>query len=158
MKLKLLPIFLSTLFCLSFLTGCVSNTSYSENPETVKKVGDVTFVVRHLSKSELIKRHGKENNPYVGRPKGLVFDTIVFEVEISSTETTLFFITTDCQLSIEGNTESADNRMRFMADWENYTINAQERQVADYYAIQHTVRKTMFKNKVVFPRTTIAVV
>lgn len=142
----LLSIIIGTL--LLSATSCISNAAESDNPESIVQVGDVTFKATQMSPAELEKRHGKENNPYIGRPKGFTFDTVIFELEISSTETTLFFDLTSCQLKIEGNSESADNRMRYMADWENYTLNAQEYQMGDYYAMKHIVNLTMLSNHV----------
>lgn len=138
---------IATVFVITNIS-CVSNTSLSENPVSIVQVGDITFKATHLSSSELNKRHGKINNPYTGRPKGFVFDTIVFELEISSTESTLFFNLTDCQLKIEGNAESADNRMRFLSDWRPYTINAGKSAIADYFTLKQKVDKTMLPNKV----------
>lgn len=148
MKFKniLLPIIIG-IFTIT-TTSCISNAAESDDPISIVQVGDVTFKATQLSPSMLKKRHGKINNPYIGRPKGFAFDTVIFELEISSTETTLFFDLTKCQLNVEGNTESADNSMRFMADWEAYTLYAGDNQLGDFYAMRQTVEKTMLPNKV----------
>ena len=80
-------ILLLLIICLSS-SGCLSTKKYhiaQDNTVQTQEKNGITVVCHYLDEGELIKRHGKNDNPYIDKEFALTpVYSLVFEVEIKN--------------------------------------------------------------------------
>ena len=105
--------------CIGF-SGCLSTKKYhvAENDiKQTKEQNGITVICEYLDEGELIKRHGREDNPYIDKEWALTpVYSLVFEVEVKnktsmvvkydSRETELFFGEKSTRAAVVGDIES----------------------------------------------------
>ncbi len=73
--------------CISF-SGCLSTKKYHVAENDIKQIQEkngITVICEYLDEGVLVKRHGRQDNPYIGKEFALTpVYSLVFEVEIKN--------------------------------------------------------------------------
>ena len=105
--------------CISF-SGCLSTKKYhvvEDNSRQVQEKEGITVICEYLDEGDLVKRHGRENNPFIDKEFVLTpVYSLVFEVEIrnntsmmvkyDSRETELIFADRSTRAAVASDIES----------------------------------------------------
>ncbi|MBO7048493.1 MAG: hypothetical protein J6W62_06260 [Spirochaetia bacterium] len=105
--------------CISF-SGCLSTKKYhmaENNKKQTQELNGITVICEYLDEGDLVKRHGRDDNPYVDKDFVLTpVYSLVFEVEVKnktsmmikydSRETELFFGEKSTRAAVIGDIES----------------------------------------------------
>jgi len=132
--------------CISF-SGCLSTKKYHVAENDVKQIQEkngITVICEYLDEGDLIKRHGREDNPFIDKEWALTpVYSLVFEVEVKNKtsmavkydcrQTELFFGEKSTLAAVVGDIESK------MEDEKNTKGSSKLAQV-------RLAKKTMYRN------------
>lgn len=132
--------------CISF-SGCLSTKKYHVAENDVKQIQEkngITVICEYLDEGDLIKRHGREDNPFIDKEWALTpVYSLVFEVEVKNKtsmavkydcrQTELFFGEKSTRAAVVGDIESK------MEDEKNTKGSSKLAQV-------RLAKKTMYRN------------
>ena len=132
--------------CISF-SGCLSTKKYhvAENDiKQTKEQNGITVICEYLDEGELIKRHGREDNPYIDKEWALTpVYSLVFEVEVKNK--TSMAVKYDCRQT-ELFFGEKSTRAAVVGDIESKLEDEKNTKGASKLAQVRLAKKTMYRN------------
>ena len=132
--------------CIGF-SGCLSTKKYhvAENDiKQTKEQNGITVICEYLDEGELIKRHGREDNPYIDKEWALTpVYSLVFEVEVKNK--TSMAVKYDCRQT-ELFFGEKSTRAAVVGDIESKLEDEKNTKGASKLAQVRLAKKTMYRN------------
>ena len=132
--------------CIGF-SGCLSTKKYhvAENDiKQTKEQNGITVICEYLDEGELIKRHGREDNPYIDKEWALTpVYSLVFEVEVKNK--TSMAVKYDCRQT-ELFFGEKSTRAAGVGDIESKLEDEKNTKGASKLAQVRLAKKTMYRN------------
>ena len=114
------------LYLLLTLAGCQSPKSPIAPGIVIEQnLGDISLKMTLLTEEELVKRHGRDENPFYAYPgKVPRKDFFVFDTVITTENSEINFILDEILLTLDtGITDNAKNRNTLLGTWDFYLKN-----------------------------------
>lgn len=132
--------------CIGF-SGCLSTKKYhvAENDiKQTKEQNGITVICEYLDEGDLIKRHGREDNPYIDKEWALTpVYSLVFEVEVKNK--TSMAVKYDCRQT-ELFFGEKSTRAAVVGDIESKLEDEKNTKGASKLAQVRLAKKTMYRN------------